>query len=234
MSLLTIVQDACDLCGIARPTVVFGASDTQARQLLGLAKVEGKSLAQRHRWQALTTEATFTTLAAEEQGALESIAPGFSWWIDQSLWNRTTQLAVGGPISPQDWQMQKAQSYSGPYYNFRHKAGKLFMYPAPTAGETLAFEYGSRFWCKSSGGTGQETWLADSDTGILSEHLMTLGLRWRYLQMQGLDYGEAFRAYEMEVNNAIGRDGAHRVLSMDEERLSPRGGVMAPAGGWTP
>ncbi len=234
MTLLTIVQDAADLCGIPRPSIVAGATDTTVRRLYALAKIEGKSLFQRHQWSALTTEATHTTLAAEDQGLIETIAPGFAWWIGQTAWNRSNQMQINGELSPQEWQMQKAQTYAGPYFNFRIKNKHLYFYPAPSAGDTIAFEYGSRYWCQSSGGTGQETWAADTDTGKLSEHLMTLGLRWRFLQMEGLDYGEAFRSYEMEVGNAIGRDGAKRIINMNEGSELPPRGIRAPDGNWAP
>src|SRR6185503_6916328 len=123
----------------------------------------------------------------------------------------------------QEWQMQKAQNYSGPYSQFRIQNKHLFMFPAPQAGLTVAFEYGSRFWCESSTGTAKETWTVDSDVGRLDEDLMTMGVVWRWLQRHGLDYGEAFRAYEMEVANAIGRDGSPKVINMGEPDLPPRG-----------
>lgn len=230
MSLLTIVQTACDLCGLPRPTIVAGSSDTQSRRLLALAKIEGQALYKRHRWTALITEASLTTLAAEDQGLVETIAPGFAWLINETTWNRTTQNQLGS-LSPQEWQMQKARTFSGPYFNFRVKAKHLYMLPVPTAGQSVKFEYGSRYWCQTSGGTGQETWGADTDTGVLDEGLMTLGLRWRVLQADGLDYGEAFRSYEMEVAQAMARDGVNPVLSMGGNEAPVRG-VRAPDGSW--
>jgi hypothetical protein len=232
MSLLTLVQDAADLCGVPRPSSVAGATDTTVRRLYALAKIEGKALMQRHQWQELITEASLTTLAAEDQGLIETIAPGFAWWIGGTIWNRTIQDQIGGPLSPQEWQSDKAQVSTGPYSQFRIRLKHLYMYPAPTAGQSVKFEYGSRYWCQSAGGTGQETWAADTDTGILSEHLMTLGVRWRYQQLNGLDYGESFRAYEIEVANAIGRDGAKRPLNLNEGDDCPPRGVRAPDGSW--
>ena len=37
MTLLTIMQDACDLLGLRRPTTVIGSPDDQTRQLLAIA-----------------------------------------------------------------------------------------------------------------------------------------------------------------------------------------------------
>ena len=233
MSLLTIVQTACDLCGLTRPTIVVGSSDTKSRRLLALAKIEGQALYKRHKWQALTKEATLTTLAAEDQGAVETLMPGYAWLINGTIWDRTSQNNIGGPLSSQEWQMLKAQVSTGPYYDFRIRLNHLYMFPAPPAGNTVALEYGSRFWCQDAGGEGQETWEADDDTGVLDEGLMTLGLRWRILQADGLDYGEAFRSYEMEVAQAIARDGGNPVLSLDNDVPLRRAIVRAPDGNWS-
>lgn len=231
MSLLTIVQDAADLIGVARPSAVAGGTDTTVRRLYALSKIEGKSLMQRHLWTALVTEFTHTTVATEDQGLIETIMPGFRWLVGNTIWNRTQTLQIGGALTPQEWQMQKAQTFSGPYSQFRIKNKHLYMYPAPTAGMTIAGEYGSRYWCQSSGGAGKETWSVDTDTGVLDEHLMTLGLRWRFLQMQGLDYGEAFRSYELEVAAAIARDGSPKTLNLGECNV-PLRGVGVPDGNW--
>jgi hypothetical protein len=234
MSLLTIVQDAADLCGVVRPSVIVGSTDTTVRKLLALAKIEGQALYKRHRWTVLDTEVTHTTLAAEDQGTVESIMPGYGWLINQTLWDRTNQNPIGGPRDSADWQNMKAHVVSGSYFDFRIRDGHLYLYPAPAAGLTLALEYGSKYWCQDSGGTGQATWAADTDTGVLDEGLMTLGLRWRFLQADGLDYGEAFREYEIQVAQAIARDGSRPILHMDGGDWDWRGGVRAPDGNWSP
>lgn len=230
MSLLTIVQDAADECGVAKPTTVIGASDTTVRRLLALAKRGGKKLAERHTWSSLVTEATFTTVAAEDQGALDTIAPGFKWFVGETIWDRTQKLPIGGSLTPQEWQRKKAQTLSGPYSQFRIKNNHLYFYPAPAAGLSAAFEYGSKYWCQSSTGTGQTTWESDSDTGKLDEDLLTMDLVWRFLQRQGLDYGEAFRDFENSVALAIGRDASPEVLDMGDQEIIRAIGV--PDGNW--
>ena len=233
MSLLTMCQDGADLLGLARPNAVVSASDNTVRRILALANVEGQTLAKRTRWQALIKEATHTTLAATDQGAIETIAPGFSWLIGRSVWNRTSQDRVGGPLSAAEWQARQAAPATGPYSEFRLRAGKLLMDPTPSAGQTIALEYGSRYWCQSSGGTDQEAWAADTDIGVLSEALMKLGLVWRFKQASGLDYAEAFRHYEIEVADAIAKDGGGRPsLRLDGGRARLATGVRAPDGSW--
>lgn len=233
MTLLSMLQDVADEVGIPRPSAIVGNTSNDVRQLLAIANREGKSLAQRYPWQESVKEATFTTVAAELQGTLESIAPGFNWDLYETMWNRDQQVPVNGGLLPQEWQFLKSSVVSGPYSEFRIRDKNLYMYPAPTAGETVAFEYVSTYWCSdSTGATSQNRWAADDDIGILPEDLMTIGIVWRWKKAKELDYSEEFRDYEMQVSNRMARSGGARTidLSNDCKRLAPA--VIIPVGNW--
>lgn len=234
MSLLTMVQNATDALGIPRPSAVVGSSDQQIKQILSIANIAGKSLARKYRWSGLVKEFTHTTTAAEDQGAVTSvIGSDFDYLISSTVYNRSLQDFIGGPLSPRQWQMLKSSAVTGPYPDFRIRGGKFLMIPTPQASKTLAGEYYSKNWCQSSSGTGQAAWAADADTGVLSEDLMELGLVWRWLRAKGFDYSEEFRTYEAEVNQAYGRDGGgRRTQSLDVRLESPITDVSVPAGSW--
>lgn len=233
MSLLTIIQDAADRLGIVRPSSVVGAADAQVRQLLGLAQQEGKALARRGSWQALITEKTITATATEEQ--TNALPTDFDRMIEGSFYNRTQDRRVAGPISPQKWQALKTGLYTLAWDAFRIRGSSLLMNPTPTAGDTLAYEYVSLNWCSSADGvTTRSAWAADDDIGRLDEELMTLGVAWRFLKAKGFDYGEAFRSYEMEVQNRLANDGASSILDLNGDTISS--GVYdptTPEGNWT-
>lgn len=234
MSLLSMLEDASDELGIPRPTSVIGNAEDSARLLLALANREGKSLCQRYPWQECRREATHTTLAAELQGTLEAIAPGFNWDLLDTFWNRTQQVPIGGALTPNEWQLFKSSVTTGPYSDFYIRQKNLYMIPAPVAGETIAFEFASRYWCQSSGGAAQERWVADTDTGILPEDIMTIGVVWRYKKAKELDYAEEFREYEMQVNNRMARSGGARILDMTGSAKDYMPGILVPQGNWSP
>ena len=83
MALLGLIGDVCEEVGLVRPLAVVTSLDQGVKQLLALANREGQELAtgdsvsRAHHWTALDTEATFTTLAAEVQGAITTLLPGF-------------------------------------------------------------------------------------------------------------------------------------------------------------
>lgn len=205
MSLLSIVQDAARRLGLTPPSSVISSPDENAKILLGLAQEEGKSLYDRHTWQAIQTEHTFSTANGTASYALPS---GFDSIIKDTVFNRTSRRRMEGDLSPAQWQETQASLVTMVNPAFRIRGNLFYISPTPTAVETVAYEYISKNWCQSAGGTGQSAWAADTDTGILDEELTTLGIIWRFKSKKGLDYAEDMQSYEIKVNKAILKDGA--------------------------
>jgi hypothetical protein len=216
MTLLAIIQNASDRLGITRPTAAYLSTDQQVLQLVGLAQEEGKDLAKRHTWQALQTEYTFPTVASTASYALPS---GFDSILKETVFNRTRRRRMVGDLTPEQWQETQASLVTMVNPAFRIRGSLFYISPTPTAAETIAYEYNTKNWCQSSGGTAQSAWAADTDTGILDEELMTLGLKWRWKKSKGLDYADDFNGYEIRVAKAILDDGARmRIDTSNSER----------------
>ena len=231
MTLLTLAQAACDIIGMPRPTSVMAGADQTARTMLSLAQREGRALARRWTWTALRKQQTFTTVAQTVQtGAVPS---DFDRMVSETFWNRTDQLRVVGPVTPEEWQGLVASVALPIESAFQMRAGQIELYPVPTAGETYAYEYVSSQWCQSAGGTGQSAWAADTDTGLLDEELTTLGLVWRFKQSRGLDYAEDMTTYEEQVLQAMARDGTRRTARLAREiDYGAAHYPMVPEGNW--
>lgn len=233
MTLLSVVQDVCNEVGIASPSTVLTNTDPTIKQLLALSNRSGKQLSNRFPWQELTTSTTITTVAAELQGAVETLLPGFNWYLYQTMWNRNTRVQVLGPLFPSEWQFLKASNVTGPFPEFRIESKKLYFLPIPVAGQTIGLDYISRNWCQSSGGTAQEKWAADTDVGTLSEDMLTIDLIWRFKSTKGFEYAEDMRQAEIYINNAMARSGARRKLNMSSNEADYKRSLRIPEGNWT-
>jgi len=221
MSLLTIIQRVCDRTGISRPDTVVDSTDEAVRQLFALANEEGEELAKRYPWQALTSGWTFVTNAAETQ-TNTPIPEDLDRFIPNTFFNRTTQRRLIGPISPQEFEAVQANPASASVYlAFRERAGAFLITPTPSAGETIAYEYVSRNWARSSVGVGKAEFTVDGDGAYLDEGLIALGVRWRWKQAKGLDYSEDMETYERAVARAMAHDGGAGALSIRAGRTAP-------------
>lgn len=217
MTALTVIQNACPRLGITAPTAVFGSTDDQTIQLRNLMNQEGINLSKGgdtdHAWQALTVQQTFTSVAATIQtGAVPS---DFGFFINDTMWNRTTRIKMTGPVGAEEWQTYQAIAIIAlPNAVFRFRGNDLLVYPTPVAGGTVAYEYVSKNWALSSSSVAKAAMTADDDTSRIDEELLTIGVIWRFLAAKGLDYGETFRTYQLAVTKAVARDGGRRKLNL--------------------
>lgn len=197
--------------------------DLQVQQFLALANEEGQSLSEATNWQVLREEGTFTTVAAQQQGALSTIAPGCKFIVNDTIWNRSLRMPVFGPLSPQSWQQQAALFYQGPWNQYRIFDDTINFLPTPPAGQECAFEYVTKNWTTS----GNETFQGDSDAPLLDEAVMVLGLIWRFKQAKGLDFTSDLTKYQRQVDNLIARETPKPVLNMGGDIYD---GVGIPVG----
>jgi len=233
---LEVIQRAANALGIPEPSSALASTQDDIIQLVELLNQEGRSLSSRYDWQNLTYEATFTTLAAESQGTLASIIGAtqeLRHIVNDTIWNRTTQLPILGPNSKPEWQARKALALTGPYPEYRIRGNTLRFYPTPPAGETCYFEYVSSMWLTdSTGATYRRNLASDTDVFLLDDEILLAGLEWRFLRKKGLSYAEEFASYEALVQQAISRDGTKPILSMDGESRKYRYGTFIPVGSW--
>jgi len=214
MSLLTLVNRAQAVLNLPVTTSVYTHTGEAQKQLLNLAQVEGIELAGEYAWQALITETSFTTTGSEQQTHPSAALPAdLGFLIDETLYNRSAARRIEGPVGARPWQAQKAFGSGGADSQFRIRGNSIWIMPAPAAGQSVFYEYVSNLWCQSAGGTAQAAWAADADTGRLSEHVMMLGLVWRWKAAKGLPYEEDYNMWEAAKQRAAARDGARRKLS---------------------
>lgn len=235
MSLLTVVQYFCGRTGVPVPATVIGTTDVQVLQVLRLLEEEGDDLSKRGAWEGLTVEVSHTTTAAEDQGAITTIAgAGFRYIKNNTIWDRTNRLPVLGPMDSEEWQAMKALVSSGPRYRFRFRRGRLLVTPTPAASLNWRFEYVSKYWSLGADGTTYKQYFTlDTDTILLPEELVIMGLRWRWKREKGFDYSQEFATYEDQVKDALGRDGGKPVLCLDNAPWrGPRPGIFVPDGNW--
>ena len=228
-----MVQDAADQIVVPRPATLIGSADPVSRLFLRLANKEGKELAKRTPWQALTIEGSITTA----NGTASYVLPtAFDRIVEGSMYNRTQAQKVIGPVTPQRWQQLQANGITGIWQAFRIRGGYFYLTPTPTATESIYYEYITQYWCATAGDTSpdQAAYMVDTDIVFLPEEVMTLGLVWRFKHARGLEYAEDFQAYELKVAEVIGNDGGTGLIDLSADE--PGTGTYEPTiadGSWS-
>ena len=216
MTLLTICQDAANEIGVPSPSAVIGSTDTTVIQLLAAANREGKNLVSGYDWEILVKEENHTAIAAESQGAMTTIAADFERFSNNTMWNRTTDRKFYGPLNNSEWQRLKGSVQSGITNYFRIRGGLLLINPVPTVGNSIVFEYISKYWVDTTGdgAANAEKFAADANTTTLDEDIITLGVIWRFLKQKGLPYDNQLQEYQLKIFEKQAKDGAKSILRM--------------------
>lgn len=234
MTLRDICTEALEEVGIDPPTLIASGGDL-GRQLAALANTTGRDLMTRgYDWQALRTEGTFTTVASETQVAnVKTTFPYLKKFLDNTMWNRTTQRRIIGPVTPQSWNRYKADSLSPATELWQLRGNKILFPSVPTAGQSVYFEYvDKRFVQSNDGMTYKEAFTDDSDIPRLDDYLFVLGVRWRFLQKKGMEYGEVFRQYEDYVSAMISSDKPSETVSINPYQRTEGFDTQIPDGNW--
>lgn len=214
MALLDLIQDVSRQLGMSTPTVVMTSNDQRVLELLVMANSTGDELSRRYEWQELTFQATFTSNSTIDQGYLTgSIATDFGRFVDQTFWDRNLRQNIIGPVTAQEWQSDLSFAVVGPPYKFIVQSDILKVGPtAIGSGHTMVFNYITKNWCQSSGGTGQSSFAADTDTTRIPQELFKLSLIWRWKQAKGLAYAEDMESAEEQIERYTGQNAGRRVL----------------------
>ena len=199
-TVLWIVQQAMSELGLPTPREVSASQDDLVRQFVSLLNRCGYELVQGYPWEQLDKEWVLTTEVDKTEYALP---PDWSYFLDQTQWDRTNHWPLLGPKTPQEWQWLKGGILSsGPRLRYRVWKGKFCIFPVPQeqnqpasnptsvfAPWTIAMEYISRNWLASATQTNTTYDLINDDTNIclLDPWVVAAYLKLKFRQAKGLD-----------------------------------------------
>lgn len=231
---LQIITDVAGRLQLPTPPAVWSSTDVQVIQLRGLLNEELTALVAwpDHNWNKLVTETSFVTLATNAQAAMPA---DFDHICNQTMWNRTMNRPVRGPMDEQQWQQELAgPTFSSPYYAYRIRGGTMLMTPVPTAGNSVYYEYVSNYCVYAAGGAtrNQTAFAADTDTCVFADELVKRGLRWRFLNANKVPYAQEYTSWVELLTTTIARDGGAQRLSISEKYPWNRRVPFIPSGGW--
>lgn len=221
----TVVNEAAKQVGLAIDPDPFLSTDPNFVQLCSLLTSLGQEIWREKEWTHLQTVYTFTTVQNQYQYPLPT---DFGHMINQTGWNRTNRLPLGGPLSPQEWEYLKARLVGVVFtVLFRPMQQQMWLYPDTNTpgGYTIAFEYISRNWVNLQAGALSEAPTGSNDTLRFDRLLLIYGLKLKWLAAKGFATGDArdehspAGAYAKALQQSKASDTAAQVLRLNRRRF---------------
>jgi hypothetical protein len=220
-----IVNAAAVEVGLANVVDPFISTDANIKQMCWLLKSLGRDLVHMRSWNHLRKEHSFTTVLGQ---SVYSLPNDYHNMIDQTWWNRTNRLPLGGPLSAQEWQYLKARLVGVVFtVLFRPMDRAITIYPDTNtpAGYDIAFEYNSAYWVSRTGAP--DTTIADeptlsSDLVWFDPLLLIRGLKLAFLKAKGFDTTSAQQDWNMSLDYVKGNDAPSPVLSLNRSQMGFR------------
>tara|TARA_R110001592_G_scaffold177646_4_gene417998 strand:+ start:1865 stop:2599 length:735 start_codon:yes stop_codon:yes gene_type:complete len=210
-----IINRAAVECGLLPSADPVSDTNDIYVQMVGLLNSSGQELCELSDWPVLIQNYSITTKSTDS-GSYD-LPDDFNYMIDQTGWDRTNRLPVGGPVSAQGWTWLEGRNLVNKtiYASFRLLDGKIDIFPSPPPNDmTLTFEYVSRNWLTENNSTipTLSTITSGSNRCILDPLLSIKFLKLKFLQAKGFDYSSAAMEFDTLLGGRIGKSTGAEIL----------------------
>jgi hypothetical protein len=238
---LQIVNQVAGEVGLAKVQTLFAPDDqnaVQSNQLLSALNSAGNELGFYYPWEQFKKEWVFTLV--EGQSSYD-LPPGWSYFIDQTQWDRTNHWPLLGPKSAAEWAWLKGGLLASfPRMRYRVMNNKFEVFPTPASNSeyVLSMEYVTENWVQSASSTDQEPnaalVMADGDLVWYQPWLMVKYTKLKWMQLKNFPSEAAASDFQRMYAALQGKDAGAQVLSL-VPRQTPVfiGPWSIPDGNWS-
>ena len=211
--LLNRVAAEVGLTPVADPWADGAQHFLQMRHLLQTA---GEELTLAYIWEWQQNNHTIVTQALDTGNY--DLPPDFLQMIDQTGWERSSNVPLFGPLSAQDWTYLLGRDLvsSTIYASFRLKEGKFSIFPQPPpAGLDINFEYQSTNWVSDGQPTPTltDTVSSGSEIVLFDRTLISRYLKLKWLESKGFDSSKPQDDFNQVFGSLTGKDKSAEIIS---------------------
>ena len=204
-SILEICQEVADITATQRPTDLFNADIQHNAIFLSVAKNELDSLMRYGDWQDLTKEGKLKTLRSKTIYPISNFVSDFYSILNNTIWIKDQQEKVIGAITPEQWMRDKYYHSTDADVKFVIQNNAFKFLEAPAPGLEICFNYRSNAVCTDAETYEEKSTISkNTDVPIFDKYLVKLGITWRWLKRNGMDYTEEFNEYQRELEKKFG------------------------------
>lgn len=196
MTLITAVNEVCDVVSLDQFDSVYGADDANAQTMLALAKEAGDEIARRVDWQSMLKSETAGVSPFELPEDFQRLIPGGAVRTAAGAFCRA--ITVGS-----QWSVIAASASIQPFFFVR---GDTMLFAPVDAAVGAVVEYVSKNWIIGDPYEERDTFQADDDKVAFPERLLVKGILWRWKRQKGLPYEDNLAEFEADLAQEINAD----------------------------
>ena len=201
-NILTIAQDAADICAVQRPTTLINSNIQNDQLFASVVKSTLDSLMRHATWQQITRDATFQTYEGQREYLWDNIVPDFYSLVGETLYMKDNMRFVIGAISEELWAREKQFHTPEIDILFKIQNNKI-KFLKDVGNLTFHFTYKSNAVCYDAKTEEPKSKItADTDVPVFDPYLVKLGIVWRFNKRSGLDYAEEYNEYQRELEKS--------------------------------
>lgn len=211
MSILPAMQSAALKLMGQRPAVFFGSSQRFEQEITDLVNDVAEDILKAADWQALTRVHTLTGDGAETEFTLPDdydrmLLVADVQDVNSWLWGYYPFFDINAFLFA---EARGFQPWPGGWIIY---ADRMRFVPAPATGDTATFPYLSKNYARDSATLeGKPAFTQDTDDFLLPNHLLTLGLVYRWRENKKLDSTGDQEAFDEALGQYTAKDKGSQV-----------------------
>lgn len=208
MTLLSVVKDVCAATGVAVPTAVFSAinSNRTMQEMLSLANEMAQRTAYDMReWRQLKASQTY---AGDGVTTAYNLPANYKRMLTTSnVWRSTSALQPMRFISDTDeWYQRRRLNRADAWGEWTLQGNQMLLDAVMAPGVTATYAYLDKNCINLTSGGAGDAFMQDSDSYRLDERLLKLGMIWQWKALKGSPYAEDMGTWSDAIAMAMGTD----------------------------
>ena len=214
-SILEICQEVADLAAVQKPNDLFDANNQHDRIFKSMAIDTLEELMRYGDWQELTNEAAFRTICGVANYRITDMVDDFYCILHNTIYIKDSQDKIIGSITPEQWVKEKMYHCPSLDIKFKIQHDCIKFLKAPNDSYKIIFTYRSNAICFTPDTYETKSKITkNSDVPIFDKYLVKLGILWRCLNRNGLDYAETYNQYQRELKKRFGTGTATEDINL--------------------
>ncbi|MBR2299348.1 MAG: hypothetical protein IJ870_02080 [Alphaproteobacteria bacterium] len=204
-NILELCQEVADMTAAQRPDDLFERNVLSNAIFLAVAKNELDSLMRYGNWQVLIKEGSFRTYHGKSFYAFDEIVPDFYALIHNTIYVKNDKEQVLGAFNAEEWMKEKNFTTPSGRLKFKIENNGFQFIGDLEDGMKIVFMYRSNAVCKDAKTYEMKSEITkNTDIPVFDKYVVKLGLTWRWLKRNGMDYEEEYHEYQRELKKKYG------------------------------